>query len=214
MAVLNKFFLDYEGLALYDELIKNYIDSNLGDTDKELRQWLEQVELSDMAAHAQLIELQADENSPGSIKNEIKKAVDALVDEAPETLDTLKEIADWISTNEDTASLITRVAKNEKDIVELREDYDAIGSIEELKIRTLFPVLQSPLDDVVAAIENLEENGALKLLEGQVIEADIIINKNCYIDANGSKFEGEVTVPAGVEVVIENAIFEKPVKTA
>lgn len=57
----------------------------------------------------------------GSISYQITYAVDTLVGGAPETFDTLKEIADWIKTDEEGAAALTEsVAKNTADIATLK----------------------------------------------------------------------------------------------
>lgn len=275
MADLKKLFLDYEGLALYDELIKTYIDAQKGDTDKSTAEVLEElnkyVEANDarneeneqaIADNKEAIEaaqdaidlLNGDKDTEGSVAHMVdtvvgeatEKAVDdaikALIDNAPESLDTLKEIADWIAEDETgTAALIDRVSKNEddiaanaekeeadiaaltekeeKDIADLKDYVDAqdayyfdhIGSIELMKVNALFAVEQKAGESVADAIA---ANTAVKLGADQVVAEDIVITGDKYIDANGAAFEGQVTVPAGANVVIENATFAKPVIVA
>lgn len=55
-----------------------------------------------------------------SISEQIQREVAAIVDEAPEAFDTLKEIADWISNDNTSAVyLVDHVAQAEKDILAL-----------------------------------------------------------------------------------------------
>lgn len=212
MIFADKYFLDFEGLESYDELIKAYINSQNSNTTETL-----EAELKEVADTVDL--LTSNDDTEGSIANQIKKAVDALVDGAPELLDTLKEIADWIGDDETgTAALINRVAKNEDDIVDLNQTiinvYNSIQSISDVKIASLFPIVQDEETTAKDAIENLEEGKAVQLIADQSIDEDIVITKSCFIDANGSTFTGVVTVPADAEVVIENATFAKPVVIA
>lgn len=222
-----KNFLDYAGLQTYDELIKAYIGkvADSGSAEAERAQAAEQAiidalgELANgaVAENTAAIELlNGDAKTEGSVANAISKVVAA----APETLDTLKEIADWISNNgQDATNLVTRVADNEEKIEDLKKYVDeqdlaffnAILSIEDLKIAALFPVVQGDTQSVVEAIAAVEEGKAVQLSADQVVTEDIVIDKACYIDANGSTFEGTVTVPANVEVIIENATFSQPV---
>ena len=60
----------------------------------------------------------------------------------------------------------------------------------------------------------MKARSALKLTADQKITEDLVIDKSCYIDANGSTFSGTVTVPANIDVIIENANFANPVVVA
>lgn len=250
MADLKKLFLDYEGLTLYDELIKSYVktlNDNGGEATKEvldkLISYQEENDARVQEAEDAIALLNGDKDTEGSVAHMVdtvvgeatEKAVDdaikALVDNAPEALDTLKEIADWIAEDETgTAALIERVsdiedaaealaAKEEQDIADLKDYVDAqddyywnhIGSIDNMKVAALFAVEQKAGETAAAAIA---ANSAVKLGADQVIAEDIVITGDKYIDANGATFEGQVTVPAGANVVIENATFAKPVIVA
>lgn len=225
-----KQFLDFPGLAEYDKLIKEYIKT--GSTDEIDKIILELAEIAEKdneqdeqitSINQALAVLNSDDTVAGSVDAKVKKAIDDLVAQAPETFDTLKEIADWISEDETgTAALINRVAANEEKIEDLREYvdaqdkayFDSIISIEDLKIASLFPVKQAAGVSAVEAIAAVEEGKALQLQPEQTIAEDLTIDKSCYIDANGATFEGTVTVPANAEVIIENATFSKPVVVA
>ena len=51
----------------------------------------------------------------------------------------------------------------------------------------------------------------LVLPANSTVDADIVINKNAYIDANGATFTGNISVAADAKVVIANAIFDKAI---
>lgn len=241
MAMEKKLFLDFPGLATYDELIKEYIKSKATDVSENALE-----ELAKLAAQVKELEegkvqdnidaieiLNGDKDVEGSVDQKIDKAITDLVDGAPEALDTLKEIAQWIAEDEvGVTALVDRVKKNEDDIEALTEKHDKetadlkayvdtqdeyywnhIGSIEDLKIVSLFAVEQGE-ETAAAAIAGLEAGKAVKLAANQNISDNIIITKDCYIDANGSTFSGTVTVPADANVVIENATFANPVVVA
>lgn len=228
MAITEKRYLDTQGLSLYDELIKIYIDEVSNQSNADLTAEKEAREAADAAltealnkAEEQIQGLIGD--GEGSIQDRIDAAVDNLVDGAPEALDTLKEIAEWISNDESgSTALVDRVAKNEKDLISLREYvdeqdeavYDSIQSIEFSTIQRLFPIKQASNVSATDAIAALNDGDALKLKANQTIAEDLTIEKSCYIDANGSTFEGQVTIPANAEVIIENATFAKPVVVA
>lgn len=224
MAFDKKQYLTFEGLAQYDELIKAYIKNESNESAKDLAALAELVD-----ANKEAIEVLNGEGE-GSVAKAVDDAVKALVDNAPEALDTLKELADWVA-NDTTASakLIDRVVANEEAIEALQKEdedlkeyidkqdlavYDSIQSIDELHIVSLFPKMQNEDESASAAIAALGEGEALKLDADQTIDENIVITKACYIDANGSTFAGTVTVPADVDVVIANAVFANPVVVA
>lgn len=69
-----------------------------------------------------IAKLNGDDNVDGSIKKQVKDAINAVVDGAPETFDTLKEIADWISSDESgTAELISEVTANKQAIADNKQ---------------------------------------------------------------------------------------------
>ena len=75
----------------------------------------EETSLKDLADA--IAKLNGDDNVDGSVKKQVKDAINAVVDGAPETFDTLKEIADWIGSDESgTAELISEVDANTKAI--------------------------------------------------------------------------------------------------
>ena len=75
----------------------------------------EETSLKDLADA--IAKLNGDDNVDGSVKKQVKDAINAVVDGAPETFDTLKEIADWIGSDESgTAELISEVTANTKAI--------------------------------------------------------------------------------------------------
>lgn len=276
---MGKIFLDEQGLAFYDQLIKSYIDAGddrakqaeaellaalnaLGEASNEENEKNAEAIQANADAIAEnktaieenktaieenkaaieenaaaiaenkdaLDKLNGDADVEGSVANQVQSAVTDLVDGAPEMLDTLKEIADWIANDETgTSALIDRVKDAEDAIEALNADnddlkeyvdeqdkayYDSINAIEMLKIKALFPTVQAADEAVVDAIANLEEGAALKLAADQNVAEDLVISKSCYIDANGATFTGTVTVPADVDVIIENATFSKPVVVA
>lgn len=218
MAFNSKMFLDFEGLSQYDELIKSYVQSQAGDVAEKALENLVKLGEEVSANTAALEVLNGD--GEGSVKKAVDDAITALVDGAPEALDTLKELADWIADDETaSAALVKRVTTNEEKIEDLKKYsdeqdeavYDSIQRIADLKIISLFPVVQAEGTSAAAAIAAINEGEAVKLLPSQEITDNIVISKSCYIDANGAIFNGIVTVPADAEVMIENATFANPV---
>lgn len=149
----------------------------------------------------------------------VETAVAAVVDGAPEAFDTLKEISDWISSDETgTAVLIEKVNKNAEDIEELsklkayvdEQDTEIINSISNIsneKINALFrtKVEVEEGQTYAEAITALTSDSILVLPEDAVVEENIEVPAGAYIDANGATFSGEVSVAK--DAIIENAVF-------
>lgn len=247
---LNKNFLDYEGLAKYDELIKKYIQkkASSNETVTTIVNNLAAIagELGIVAVNedgsldltgetrvdkidAAIAKLNADADIEGSVDAKIAAAIAELVNGAPETLDTLKEIADIIGNvdgENPVTAILTQLTElkealaentaNLKDYIDAQDTalYNSIQAIEHLKIAALFPVKQTTAQSAAQAIAAVEDGAAVELLPNQIITEDIAIEKDCYIDANGATFNGVVTIPADAEVVVENAVFANPVVIA
>lgn len=132
-----KIYLDKEGLALYDELIKLYIQSQIADVNVEAE--AERAQAAEQELYKQLVAIGTDRIKPLEDKvNSLAEMLELLTADVPEAFDTLKEIADWIKQDETaTASLIQTVsAKADKSYVD--EKYAQITSINEGSIDTLF----------------------------------------------------------------------------
>ena len=132
-----KIYLDKEGLALYDELIKLYIQSQVADVNVEAE--AERAQAAEQELYKQLVAIGTDRIKPLEDKvNSFAEMLELLTADAPEAFDTLKEIADWIKQDETaTASLIQTVsAKADKSYVD--EKYAQITSINEGSIEALF----------------------------------------------------------------------------
>ena len=132
-----KIYLDKEGLALYDELINLYIQSQVADVNVEAE--AERAQAAEQELYKQLVAIGTDRIKPLEDKvNSLAEMLELLTADAPEAFDTLKEIADWIKQDETaTASLIQTVsAKADKSYVD--EKYAQITSINEGSIEALF----------------------------------------------------------------------------
>ena len=132
-----KVYLDEEGLALYDELIKLYIQSQVADADVEAE--AERAQAAEQELYEQLVAIGTDRIKPLEDKvDSLAEMLELLTVDAPEAFDTLKEIADWIKQDETaTASLLQTVSeKADKSYVD--EKYAQITSINESNIEALF----------------------------------------------------------------------------
>lgn len=108
------------------------------------------------------------------IANEITTKIAEIVAEAPEDLNTLKEISDWISTHEDSASAMnSNIIKNQSDINELN---NKLSSIELLKVGANTITLR---DGNPTALGNTELAGVVtKNYDGNNHNNIISIDKN------------------------------------
>ena len=125
-----------------------------------------------------IAKLNGDDNVDGSVKKQVKDAINAVVDGAPETFDTLKEIADWIGSDESgTAELISEVAANKKAIADNKAALDK--DIKDLA------------DHVASAGEAYTNvDNRLNNIENQLNGSDDVFDK---IDALTTKHDAEIS---------------------
>jgi len=103
--VATKAFLDEAGLKRYDTKIKAKIREN---TEK-------------------IATLNGDSSLDGSVKKTVADEIAKVVGEAPESLDTLKEVSDWISSHSDSAAAMnTQITENKSGISSLNEKVNVI----------------------------------------------------------------------------------------
>ncbi len=252
MAVNTKRYLDYAGLKVYDEKIKaliKSIDEKVGDvssvttdTIHNLAQALAyEIERAKTADEGFEAKLGADESAgtvlgrlhaleqgdagmtEDEVNNLINTAIAALVNGAPDTFDTLKEISDWISKDEEgTAQLVSDVAQNKTDIAGLRPYIDAqdtayfnaIGSIELSELDALFKekVELAQGQSIQDALNGLTENQALTLTSNSVVTDNVVIPSKATVLANGTTFSGTVTVAN--DALVQDAVFTGKVTVA
>ena len=76
-----------------------------------------EMDITDLQGHVSI--LQGEDGSEMSVRQIAANEVAKIVDSAPTTFDTLKEIADWIASDETaTEALVARVVANEKAVTE------------------------------------------------------------------------------------------------
>lgn len=86
------------------------------------------------AAEGSITTLNGDSSVTGSVAQQVAAAVAQIVADAPEAYDTLKEIADWISSHADSASAMnTQINTNKSDIAAL---VALIGTLPESAVST------------------------------------------------------------------------------
>ena len=212
-----KRFLDQEGLAKLWELIcEHFVDVDnheliVADFDERLEQLNEAV-----AAAADNEEIQnqintinglienlqdKDDALDAKIDEEIESLFQKLVDSAPESLDTLKEVADWIANDESgTTALINRVIA--------LEEWQALTNAEIEAICAKIKVVTK-----VASAEDLAEallNSDVVRLSSNVEIGDVVaipVGKSVTLDLAGKTLTtttNNALVANGGELKIEN----------
>lgn len=235
----DKYFLDLQGLAEYDKLIKAYIDARNGDQEQDLATLEAELvkALALIENNTKSIEtLNGDKDTEGSVLNAVDTAINGVLGGASEAFDTLKEIETWIEEDgERAAELVNRIgededriAANEADIVDIKNAalnmkdyidtqdksvYDSIQSISDPYIAALFytPVTLKEGDSISSVLQNLANDEKLVLSPDDVIEGTIQVYPGNVIEANGATFTGQVKVPHGA--IIMNAVFAGGVVT-
>ena len=216
-----KEYLDYAGLKQYDAAIKKYIADHAPEgtevepyDDSALVADINDLKNMDATLLGDLNALKALVGNT-SVANQITAAIEALVNGAPHSLDTLKEIADWINTHGEAASdLVTVVAEQGEAIAALDAKVDAIKAISGTYIDALFltPVELEDGQTVQDAIAALNEDEKLVLTED--VAEDLTIGKDAVIEAEDVVFSGTVTVDKDAAVTIIGASFTGQVVVA
>lgn len=108
-------YLDMEGLALYDSLIKAKISSDIEASEYDDTSIKERISANETAVTV------LNGEGEGSVKKQVSDAVALIVANAPEAYDTLKEISDWISSHAgDASSMNSQITANQTDITNLK----------------------------------------------------------------------------------------------
>jgi hypothetical protein len=202
---MSKQYLDYEGLKEYDNLIKQYVADHARSAAEP---YDDSAIVDDLNALKALV-------GDTTVADQINAAIASLVNGAPNSLDTLKEIADWINTHGESASdLVGVVAEQGQQITELNSKVDAISAISGTYIEALFltPVTVQDGQTVQDAITALGEGEKL-VLTAPVTE-DLTINKDAVIEADGVVFSGTITVDKAAAVTVIGAEFTGQVVVA
>lgn len=114
----------------------------------------------------------------GSVKKQVADAVAGIVANAPENLDTLKEIADYIAGDgSDAAGLVNRVAANEAAITVLNGEGD--GSV-----KKALADAKAYTDDTVAGLDAEVTSADGALVTVKVTEVDGVVTAVNVTDAN------------------------------
>lgn len=216
-----KEYLDYAGLKQYDAAIKKYIADHASEgtevepyDDSALVADINDLQNMDATLLGDLNALKALVGNT-AVADQINAAIASLVNGAPNSLDTLKEISDWITTHGEAASdLVSVVAEQGETLATLDAKVDAIGTISGTYIDALFlaPVELEDGQSVQDAIAALNEGEKLVLTED--VAEDLTISNDAVIEAEDVVFSGTVTVDKDAAVTIIGASFTGQVVVA
>lgn len=207
-----KEYLNYEGLKKYDDLIKQYIADHAGSAaepydDSALVADINDLKNMDATIVGNLNALKALVGDT-AVADQINAAITSLVNGAPNSLDTLKEIADWINTHGEAASdLVGVVAEQGQQIAAIDAKVEGITAISDTYIEALFltPVTLQEGQTVQDAITALNEGEKLVLTDP--VTENLTINKDTVIEAEGVTFSGDITVDKTAAVTVIGAEF-------
>lgn len=140
------------------------------------------------------------DNGEGSIKQAVADGISSIVAGAPESLDTLKEMSDWIQTHENDASAMnSRITKNTNDIAALSEDVadtTATVNANNVKITNLQSTVNSAtsnIDDKLGKSETAV--AATKLATARTVRTNLG-------STGTASFDGTANITPGVTGVL------------
>lgn len=118
----------------------------------------------------------------GSVQSLIDAAVDALIDNAPDTMDTFREISEWINNETDgAASMAKQIAKNTEDIstnAKAISDEAAARELADSSIRTDFAAADTQIRADFADADTLVLNAAKEYAKTAVEQTHTHGNKD------------------------------------
>ena len=138
---------------------KAYTDTEIGKVNtaaSDLGDRVTAVEAKASANETAIGVLNGDENTEGSVKKTVADGIAKIVADAPESLDTLKEISDWISSHaDDAAAMNSSIQTNSSAITALQT---LIGSLPEgVTATTIVAYIQEAVAAEKARAEGVEE---------------------------------------------------------
>ena len=185
----DKKYLDQRGLAKLWELInKLFVDSNSYELDKaefedrltELQRELEEssaAETAELNEKINALDAKVDANkqqTDADIQAKAEELINQIVDNAPEALDTLRELANWINSDEtQTVNIINRIAELEK----------------------LVPISEMEIDEICSGIRKYVGAETLDAIKDNLAGKNYITLKD-NIDAGSDP----MTIPADAEI--------------
>ncbi len=150
----------------------------------------------------------------GSINKRISDAIANVLAEAPESFDTLKEIADWIGTHENSASeMNTAIQGNAKNISNetkdrIAEDSKLQEQIDSLKTKT------SEIEANATELQNsINENAETLTQESEERKADVSVLTTNLDKEISDRTNADSTLQANIDVLAEGLKQEISVRT-
>lgn len=132
----------------------------------------------------------------GQITAEVTAKIAEIVANAPEDLDTLKEIADWIKTHANDASAMnTQINTNKNDIAALQTSVDGksdTGHTHDDRYYT-----ESEVDKKLAGKSNVEHTHT----KSEITDFPTSLKNPNALTVNGKTYDGSSAVDAGVQTV-------------
>lgn len=154
----------------------------------------------------------------GSVKKQVSDAVDALIDKAPDTMDTFREISEWINNETDgAASMAKQIAQNTADISTnakaISDEADA-RALADASIRTDFTNADTQLrkDFVAADASVLSDAKAYADSVATAAKNAVSAEGDAYVSASASN--GKVTVAATAETKASLALADSALQKA
>ena len=210
-----------------DETLQTHIDAEAqsrSDADATL-----QGEIDDI--NGALETLNGDAETDGSVAKAVADGIASVIAEAPEDLDTLKEISDWISTHADDAAAMNTAIQDNATAIE-NEELARIESDETLQTNIdaeaqsrsdADATLQGEIDDINGALETLNgdaetDRSVAKAVSDEATartEADSELQKNIDAETTArsssdenlrSDIISETTARAGADEVLQTNI--------
>lgn len=214
-----------EGAA--DHTVKSYVDAAIeavnGDADA-LEDRVEALE----ATHAKKTVGEGDGAKEvfKTVAEEVNEAVTDLIDGAPEALDTLKELADWIANQDesgvtDAATLVARVEANAqavKDEEAARKaqigDLGKVSDAEDAADHTVQSYVDAKVADLNSAMDDLDvTNNVSEAIAGITVQVDEEAGKvqKPVVAVTAAKVtctEGTETVAANLSVDVATSVLD------
>ena len=164
---------DLSGCATTD-----YVDSEIEKVKSGIEKYDDTDVKNRISANEKSIEALSG-NGEGSVKETVANAIAEVVNGAPEDFDTLKEVADWITTHKtDAASMNSQINTNKDDIAALKTKVGETSVADQIAA-----ALKDGESDKYALADDLSmANGKITALQGLVGETAVATQISDAID--------------------------------
>lgn len=203
-------FLDKQGVkVLWEEALDTFaekVDLDLMGADiSSLQEDVDALKESSGADQATLDRIDALEGDVAAVDGKISDAIAAVVDGAPEALDTLKEVSDYIASDENRAAdMISRIATlEEADVPALtkQEVRDICARVYDEMYLNKYVVADK--DEVVNALSKISGSGSITLEENLDLgtqPVNVEANQDLTLDLGGKELDLKAA-GAGIQVM-------------